>query len=219
LEAARSGARWNSFLLSRHYFDLIHSPLDSASLYEVFRIGQPPLAVMNGLFPLSYSGLLDGPSRSFASRSAEPLSEALRTRFFVEAPGVEGQPWATAAPQGPVAATYKVLEFSPNGLRVEVVVARPAYLYWADGYDPHWKAWVNGEEVPILRANGAFKAVPIGAGTSTVEFRYRPYAFLWAQAVFYGCAGVGLLALGSIVWPFRKPVGLHGRVDGAKPPA
>jgi uncharacterized membrane protein YfhO len=37
---------------------------------------------------------------------------------------------------------------------------------------------VNGEDVAILRANYTFRLVEVPAGTSTVEFRYRPMSVL-----------------------------------------
>jgi uncharacterized membrane protein YfhO len=44
-------------------------------------------------------------------------------------------------------------------------------------YYPGWKAYVNGEEKAIRRANLFFRAVLLPAGNHRVEFRYEPRSF------------------------------------------
>jgi len=41
-------------------------------------------------------------------------------------------------------------------------------------YPAGWKAYVDGEEVPIYRANYLFRAVPVPAGEHTVTLRFEP---------------------------------------------
>lgn len=45
-------------------------------------------------------------------------------------------------------------------------------LVLGDNWYPAWKAFLDGAEVPVLRANGAFRGVVLPAGEHTVEFRY-----------------------------------------------
>ena len=47
----------------------------------------------------------------------------------------------------------------------------------ADAYAPGWTARVDGAPAPILPAAIALRAVQVGAGAHTVEFRYRPFSF------------------------------------------
>ena len=42
---------------------------------------------------------------------------------------------------------------------------------------------MNGEPAPIRRADFAFRVVPVPAGTSEVEFRYRPRSLVWGALV------------------------------------
>ena len=49
----------------------------------------------------------------------------------------------------------------------------PGVLVLSEVFYPAWKAYVDGEEQPILRADGTLRAVALGEGAHTVEFRYR----------------------------------------------
>lgn len=58
-----------------------------------------------------------------------------------------------------------------------VEAKQAGYLVLLDSYYPGWKAFLDGAEVDILRANYAFRAVAVPAGSHTIEFRYRPASF------------------------------------------
>ena len=66
-----------------------------------------------------------------------------------------------------------VTEYSSNRLVAKVQIGEPAWLYYADSYHPGWHATVDGETVPVAKANLAFKAVHIPAGEHEVQFVYR----------------------------------------------
>jgi hypothetical protein len=59
-------------------------------------------------------------------------------------------------------------------LALEVNAERDGVLFLSDVYMPGWKAYADGKEVPVVRANVAFRAVGIAAGTKIVELRYEP---------------------------------------------
>jgi hypothetical protein len=52
------------------------------------------------------------------------------------------------------------------------------YLVFSESFYPGWEAIVDGEAVPILRANYAFSAIFLEAGEHNVERYYRPKSFL-----------------------------------------
>src|SRR5262249_9582685 len=62
----------------------------------------------------------------------------------------------------------------PEELVVEVDAPAHGFLVLSDQYFPGWFARVNGQAVPIQRANYAFRLVEVPAGRSTVEFRSAP---------------------------------------------
>lgn len=68
------------------------------------------------------------------------------------------------------------LRYGWNRVDVTARSAGRALLFLDDVDYPGWRATVDGREVPILRANSVFRAVPLeGAGTHKVTFTYRPW--------------------------------------------
>jgi hypothetical protein len=87
---------------------------------------------------------------------------------------------------GPAAATSLVADRlgEPYG-QVEVVEYRSdqvgvrvstegGYLVLTDAHYPGWRAYLDGEETPIYRADYLFRAVALPPGQHVVEFRYEP---------------------------------------------
>lgn len=88
-------------------------------------------------------------------------------------------------------------EYSPNYVRVRTRAPWPGTLVLADRYDPGWKAWVDGQEVPVRRANSVFRGVEVSAGEHVVEFRYDP----WPVKVGLAISAAAALAMvaGTVV--------------------
>lgn len=67
----------------------------------------------------------------------------------------------------------------------------------SDTYYPGWKAFVDGTRQKIYRANYAFRAIPLSAGTHNVEFVYDPMSFKLGIGVtilgILGCIGLGFV--------------------------
>ena len=71
----------------------------------------------------------------------------------------------------------QVLKYENNTVRCAVESGGGGYLVLLDSYYPGWRATLDGEPIPILRANYAFRAVRLPAGKHVVEFRYKPMSF------------------------------------------
>ncbi len=67
-----------------------------------------------------------------------------------------------------------------NCVKFRTVSPVTAFFGLSYPFTGHWKAWVNGEEAIVYRANGAAISVEIPEGNSLVEFRY------WSNAFFLG---------------------------------
>ncbi len=87
-----------------------------------------------------------------------------------------------------------ITAYDETAIAVEVDAPHGGYLLLADAYYPGWTAAVNGQDVPIRRADVLFRAVEVPPGRSAVEFRYQPG---WLPLIPLGLAGwaAALLAL------------------------
>jgi hypothetical protein len=94
-------------------------------------------------------------------------------RVILTDPGNEPVTNAAALPTSDSRLTLG--EFSANSFALSLSngFAQPAWLIYADAYSPGWHATVNGKQVPIVKAYGAFKAVQVQPGTSQVRFYYH----------------------------------------------
>ncbi|KQC14159.1 MAG: hypothetical protein APR63_15055 [Desulfuromonas sp. SDB] len=68
-----------------------------------------------------------------------------------------------------------IVEFKPDRIVAEVKAFGPTVVVINDNYTPDWKAYLNGQSIPVIRANYALRAVGINeAGTYTLELIYQP---------------------------------------------
>jgi len=106
-----------------------------------------------------------------------------------------------------------------NTYRVRADVAVPSVLVFADTYYEGWRAFVDDQEVPILLANHAFKAVRVDPGQHLVRFVFDPPSF----RIGAGLTVAGLLILAGLLgWPLlRRPTPTPARApaEAASKPA
>jgi hypothetical protein len=98
--------------------------------------------------------------------------------------------------------TVSVEHYGPQRITMRASVRSPAYLVLTDTYDREWRVWVDGREVPLLRADYAFRAVALGPGSHKVKFLYHPLI------VIFGLVLSIIALLGSvslILAPIRRP--------------
>ncbi len=86
-------------------------------------------------------------------------------------------------------------EYRPDRVRLEARLDAPGYLVLLDAFDPGWRARVDGEPAPLVRANTAFRAVALPPGAHRVELVYRPPLLILGLALSSAAAAacVGLL--------------------------
>jgi hypothetical protein len=118
-------------------------------------------------------------------RDLEPAEEVLTTES--PPPGFTPAPRMDAPPLPPV----RVVSYAPAHIVLEAETREPAVLVLSDTFDPRWRAWDNGQRVPIVRGDHALRAVFLPAGRHRVEFRFRQ------PSVFVGLA-VTLATLGAL---------------------
>jgi hypothetical protein len=66
-------------------------------------------------------------------------------------------------------------EYGDSYLRLRIInpSQQTAWLLITDTWYPGWRATVNREPVPLLQANGAFRAVPVPPGESVVQMQFQ----------------------------------------------
>jgi hypothetical protein len=89
----------------------------------------------------------------------------------------------------------RVQEYRPNQVRIEVPDGDAGWLVLTDVWYPGWKCKVDGNEMPIYRANYLFRAVAVPAGSHEVLFTFEPRSYLLGRII----SGVTLLLAGAIL--------------------
>lgn len=79
-----------------------------------------------------------------------------------------------AAPQKITKATprFQVLDYDVNSIKLKTDYPTDKFLVYTDNYYPDWEAYVNGEQVPLYKANVSFKGIFLPGGENEVFFRY-----------------------------------------------
>lgn len=90
---------------------------------------------------------------------------------------------------------------APDSINIEVKNSPGGILTLSDTYYPGWRAFVNGEERPILRTYVALRGVLIAPGHQTVQFVYdpQPFGFLLYLSGVLLC-GLVIVGLGLSGW-------------------
>jgi hypothetical protein len=80
-------------------------------------------------------------------------------------------------------AEARIVDYQNQVVNIQASLDTRGMLVLADSFYPGWNAYVNGQQEKIYRANLFFRAVPLPAGTHTVEFRYEPRSFAIGRAI------------------------------------
>jgi uncharacterized membrane protein YfhO len=97
-------------------------------------------------------------------------------------------------------ADVDIREHAAGRVAIRTSADAAAWLVLTDAWFPGWRAWVDGREQPVARANYGFRAIWLPAGRHEVEFRYRPRSLTWGAALSLGAAvfAVGLVWRGRV---------------------
>ena len=88
----------------------------------------------------------------------------------------------------------EIVEESPTRIKGSLDMETPGLVVLADRWDAGWRAYYDGNAVPILQTNHAVRGVKAPAGKGTLEFRYEPAGIVWGLRL----CGLALLVL--TVW-------------------
>jgi len=96
-----------------------------------------------------------------------------------------------------------IVDYRNNSIKLSVNAERPKILVLSETYYPGWKAYVDGKETKILKANFAFRAVPLLEGKHMVEFIYDPWTFKIGLYITL-LTIISLLSFGIFMFFYKK---------------
>ena len=104
------------------------------------------------------------------------------------------------------ASAITLLQHKPNYLKYESQSTGNGFAVFSEiYYSEGWKAFVDGNETPIIRADYVLRALEIPAGKHTVEFKFEPAAFYTGNKITTASAWITLVVLlGSIALAFKQ---------------
>lgn len=91
--------------------------------------------------------------------------------------------------------TAQIVHYENTRVVVEARLARDAFVVLLDTAYPGWEARIDGERVPLYRADHAFRAVWVPAGEHRIEFRFTAPTIRNGAVV----SGASVLALAGLV--------------------
>lgn len=95
-----------------------------------------------------------------------------------------------------------MLKYEAERVVVQTTSDTPGYLILTDANYPGWLATVDGQPAEIQTAYDLFRAVPLSAGTHTVEFRFEPQSLKFGAII----SVISLIAL-VVMWLIGYLVG------------
>ncbi len=143
------------------------------------------IVVDPGSLPLTYDRRLGNGWLVSRVRTA-PTADAEMAALGDIDPAVEAVIFDPEAPEGTVteyagadSGRVELVYYSPNRLRYDVSAPAKGLAVFSEIYYPAgWKAYVDGEEKPILRADYVLRALLIDEGEHEVEFVFAPDSFV-----------------------------------------
>ncbi len=156
-------------------------PANGAVLEEVFeaggiRVWENPNALPRAFMPRKWELDLE-PKRTIARGSAAGMNFR-ETVVLEERPEWPGENVDVAPGEELARGDVEVVAFRNNEIVMRVESSGDGLVFLSEVYHPAWTAKVNGESVPLYRANYVFRAVPVPEGRHTVTLSFRPYRAL-----------------------------------------
>ncbi len=140
-------------------------------------------------------------------RTGDEAAEKMRSPAF--------DPWTTAVvedtsyvpprhgstvPQG----SARILEHQPNRMVVDARLDQEGLLVLSEAFYPGWRAFSDGQELPVYRTNYVQRGIPLPPGTHHVEVRYEPEPFARGSLITLVTLGMCLAGIGAGIIRSRK---------------
>jgi hypothetical protein len=102
-------------------------------------------------------------------------------------------------------ASIKLTSYEPNNLKYQATAAQNGFVVFSEiYYKDGWQAYLDGKPVDHIRVNYILRAMPVPAGTHTIEFKFEPKEYELGNTVsLVSSVLVLLIAFGGVFYAFR----------------
>ena len=96
--------------------------------------------------------------------------------------------------------------YQPNKLNYKANMSQEGLVVFSEiWYTKGWKAFINGVEQPLIRANYALRALKVPAGQSEIEMRFEPKVWVVGEKVSFVASLLLLLLLAAgLFFEYKK---------------
>lgn len=103
------------------------------------------------------------------------------------------------------AASVRQTALASDSVSYEVRTSKPALVVFSEIYYPGWRATIDGEEAPILRADYVLRAIQVPAGSHRIKMTFRPTSVGTTETVAYAALAVlALVVAAAAILAFRR---------------
>lgn len=107
----------------------------------------------------------------------------------------------STSPVSSSASKAKISRYTNDKITIDAEMAENGFLVLSEKHYPGWKAYVDGKEEKIYKADYVMRAVYLTKGTHKVRFVFDPWPFkvgMWASSATF------LFLIGAVVWRVRN---------------
>ncbi|WP_312697250.1 YfhO family protein [Sphingobacterium mizutaii] len=98
-------------------------------------------------------------------------------------------------------AEIKLTSYHPDTLKYEYSAGNNVFAVFSEiYYDKGWKAYVDGEEVPIIRTDYLLRGLSLPGGNHKVEFVFAPDSMRISNIISLIASITLVLGLGFAIW-------------------
>jgi hypothetical protein len=146
----------------------------------------------------------DNTTQGTSASSPQSAPELAAGELSTPAPDTSAPTAATPNTPAPTVAAspgeVRVVEYSPRYVVLETDAPAAAFLVTSENHYPGWRAFLDGEEQPLLYTNVAFRGLPVPPGRHTIEMRFDPPILKYSAVV----SGLAWMLLAGFWWRWGR---------------
>lgn len=98
----------------------------------------------------------------------------------------------------------QILEYGIQKIKLKAKASGNNLLFLSETWYPRWKCFIDGKEVPIIKANYVFRAVVVPKGEHEIMFVYKDEKFELGSKISFVLSSAVILATLISLYPYGK---------------